>query len=80
MVPLVRGDRAGLVYAMNIADRYVVSTLMEPIRLDLNLTDSGIAMLTATALALFYVTIRIPYPHWPTGPIDVTCPPKDPSF
>lgn len=50
----------GLVYAMNIADRYVVSTLMEPIRLDLHLTDSGIAMLTGTALALFYVTIGIP--------------------
>lgn len=32
----------GLVYAMNIADRYVVSTLMEPIRLDLHLTDPAL--------------------------------------
>lgn len=50
----------GLVYAVNIADRYVVSTVMESIRLDLQLTDSGIALLTGTALALFYVTIGIP--------------------
>jgi len=48
------------VYAVNIADRYVVSTVMEPIRLDLHLTDSGIAILTGVSLALFYVTIGIP--------------------
>jgi predicted MFS family arabinose efflux permease len=48
------------VYAVNIADRYVVSTVMEPIRLDLHLTDSGIAVLTGVSLALFYVTIGIP--------------------
>lgn len=50
----------GLVYAVNIADRYVVSTVLESIRLDLHLTDSGIALVTGTALALFYVTIGIP--------------------
>jgi MFS family permease len=49
-----------LVYAVNIADRYVVSTVMESIRLDLHLTDSGIAVLTGVSLALFYVTIGIP--------------------
>jgi predicted MFS family arabinose efflux permease len=49
-----------LVYALNIADRYVVSTVMESIRLDLHLTDSGIAVLTGVSLALFYVTIGIP--------------------
>ena len=40
------------VYALSIADRYVISTLLEPIRLELQLTDSGIAFLTGTALAL----------------------------
>ena len=50
----------GLVYAVNIADRYVVSTVMESIRLDLHLTDSGIAVLTGVSLALFYVTIGLP--------------------
>jgi MFS family permease len=49
-----------LVYAMNIADRYVITTVMESIRLDLHLTDSGVALLTGVALALFYVTIGIP--------------------
>ncbi|MEI8256831.1 MAG: MFS transporter, partial [Deltaproteobacteria bacterium] len=49
-----------LVYAMNIADRFVVSTLLEPIRLDLHLSDASVALITGTALALFYVTVGIP--------------------
>ena len=49
-----------LVYALNIADRFSISTLIEPIRLELHLSDSGIAFLTGVALALFYVTAGIP--------------------
>jgi predicted MFS family arabinose efflux permease len=49
-----------LVYAINIADRYVVSTVLESIRKDLHLTDTGVAFLTGTALALFYVTVSLP--------------------
>jgi len=49
-----------LIYAINIADRYVVSTVLEPIRLDLHLDDAGVAMLTSWPLALFYVTCGIP--------------------
>jgi predicted MFS family arabinose efflux permease len=49
-----------LVYAISIADRYVVTTVMEPMRLDLRLSDSGIAFLTGPPLALFYVTLGIP--------------------
>ena len=45
-----------LVYALNIADRYVVSTVLESIRLDLNLSDSAIGFLTGVALALFVRT------------------------
>jgi MFS family permease len=52
------------VYAINIADRFSISTLIEPIRLELKLTDSGIAFLTGVALALFYVTIGIPLAVW----------------
>jgi MFS family permease len=48
------------VYAMNIADRFSISTLLEPIRQELRLSDSGIAFLTGFALALFYVTVGIP--------------------
>ena len=42
-----------LAYTINIADRYVMSTVLEPIRLELNLTDSGVAFLTGVSLALF---------------------------
>jgi predicted MFS family arabinose efflux permease len=49
-----------VVYALNIADRFSISTLIEPIRLELRLSDSGIGFLTGVALALFYVTLGIP--------------------
>lgn len=47
-------------YALNIADRFSISTLIEPIRQELRLSDSGVAFLTGVALALFYVTVGIP--------------------
>jgi MFS family permease len=49
-----------VIYAINIADRYVVSTVLEPIRIDLHLTDAGVAFLTGVPLALFYVTFGLP--------------------
>ena len=49
-----------VVYALNIADRFSISTLIEPIRLELQLSDSGIGFLTGVALAIFYVTVGIP--------------------
>ncbi len=48
------------VYALSIADRYVMSTLIEPIKADLHLSDSAIGFLTGVALALFYVTAGLP--------------------
>jgi MFS family permease len=48
------------VYALNIADRFSIATLLEPIRRELQLSDSGIAFLTGFALAMFYVTVGIP--------------------
>ena len=32
-----------LAYTINIADRYVMSTVLEPIRLELKLSDGGVA-------------------------------------
>jgi|SRR5579862_6615684 len=49
-----------LVYTLSIADRYVVSTVLDPIRIDLHLTDSQVAWLTAVPLALFYVALGFP--------------------
>ena len=37
-----------VVYALNIADRFSISTVIEPIRLELHLSDSGVAFLTGT--------------------------------
>ncbi len=48
------------VYALNIADRFSISTLIEPIRQELKLSDGGVAALTGVALGVFYVTIGIP--------------------
>jgi MFS family permease len=48
------------VYTLSIADRYVISTVLEPIRLELQLSDSGIGFLTGVSLALFYVFFGFP--------------------
>ena len=48
------------VYSLSIADRYVISTVLEPIRIELSLTDSGVGFLTGVSLALFYVAFGLP--------------------
>jgi predicted MFS family arabinose efflux permease len=48
------------VYLLNVADRFVVSTLIEPIKADLHLSDASVAFLTGVALAIFYVTAGLP--------------------
>ncbi len=49
-----------LVYTLSIADRYVVSTVLDAIKADLHLTDNGVALLTAWPLAIFYVFLGFP--------------------
>src|ERR1700737_3683176 len=49
-----------LVYTLSIADRYVVSTVLDPIRIELHLTDRGVAILTGFAFGLFYVVLGFP--------------------
>src|ERR1700722_18617348 len=49
-----------LVYAVNIADRFVVSALIEPIKQELHLSDTAIGFLTGTALAIFYTGMGLP--------------------
>lgn len=49
-----------MVYAINIADRYVASTVLEPIRREFHLSDFAVALMTGGLLALFYVSISIP--------------------
>jgi predicted MFS family arabinose efflux permease len=49
-----------VVYTSNIADRFVISTLIEPIRLEFRLSDSAVGFLTGTALAIFYTGMGLP--------------------
>lgn len=49
-----------VVYTLNFLDRQIVSILAEPIRKDLNLTDTQLGMLGGIAFALFYTTFGIP--------------------
>src|ERR1700733_2066983 len=53
-------DMLALVYALNIADRFVMSTLIEPIKAELQLSDSAMGFLTGVALAVFYVSAGLP--------------------
>ncbi|MFC4256221.1 MFS transporter [Altererythrobacter xixiisoli] len=49
-----------LVYAVNVADRFVVSTLIEPIKAAFGLTDAAVGFLTGVAFALCYAFASLP--------------------
>lgn len=48
------------VYVSNNMDRYVIGILAEPIRLDLNLSDTQLGLLTGLVFALFYTVFGLP--------------------
>ena len=47
-------------YIINFIDRQVINILAEPIKRDLNLSDSQIGMLTGLSFAVFYTAFGIP--------------------
>ncbi len=49
-----------VVYTFNFIDRQILSILIEPIKLELGLSDTQMGMLTGFAFALFYATLGIP--------------------
>ena len=49
-----------VVYTLSICDRYSISTVLEPIRRELHLSDANIAFLTGVSLAIFYVIFGFP--------------------
>ena len=53
-----------VVYTFNFIDRQILSILLEAIKLDLNLTDTQLGLLTGFAFALFYATLGIPIARW----------------
>jgi predicted MFS family arabinose efflux permease len=49
-----------VVYTLSICDRYSISSVLEPIRKELHLSDANIAFLTGVSLAIFYVVFGFP--------------------
>ncbi|WP_439567422.1 spinster family MFS transporter [Sphingopyxis sp.] len=49
-----------IVYAFNMLDRQIVTILVEPMKVDLNLADWQIGMISGLAFALFYTLLGIP--------------------
>ena len=49
-----------LVYVFNFIDRQVLVILQEPIKKELHLSDTQLALLSGFAFAIFYVTLGIP--------------------
>lgn len=50
-----------VVCALAYMDRFVLSVLVEPIKLDLDLSDTQVGLLTGLAFALFYALFGIPF-------------------
>ena len=49
-----------LAYICSFVDRYILGLLVEPIKADLELTDTQIGLLLGPAFALFYTTMGLP--------------------
>jgi predicted MFS family arabinose efflux permease len=48
------------IYALNVADRMMMSTLIEPIKADFHLSDAGVGFLTGVPLAVTFVAAGVP--------------------
>jgi len=53
-----------IVYALNFVDRQILVILQESIKLDMELSDSQLGLLTGFAFAIFYVSVGIPIARW----------------
>ncbi len=53
-----------VVYVFNFVDRQLLVILQEPIKAELNLSDTQLGLLTGFAFALFYVICGIPIARW----------------
>lgn len=49
-----------LTYTFSVLDRYVMGILVEPIKRDLNVSDTMMGFLSGTIFGLFYATLAIP--------------------
>jgi len=53
-----------VVYAFHFVDRQVVMLLIEDIKIDMQLSDTQVGLLTGMAFAFFYSTLGIPIARW----------------
>jgi len=53
-----------LVYVLNFVDRQILSILAEPIRRELQFSDTALGLLTGPAFAVFYAVAGIPIARW----------------
>jgi predicted MFS family arabinose efflux permease len=49
-----------LTYTLNYLDRYLLTILLEPIKQDLDMSDTGMGFLIGPAFALFYTAMGVP--------------------
>jgi MFS family permease len=49
-----------MVYTLSIADRYCISTVLEPIRIEFGLNDTQVSLAAGIPLAIFYVVFGFP--------------------
>lgn len=57
-----------VVYIFNFLDRQIVTILAEPIKRDLDLSDTQLGLLTGLAFALFYAVLGVPIARWADRP------------
>lgn len=55
---------ATAVYTLNLVDRGLISLLLQPIKQDLQLSDTQLGFLTGIAFGLFYATLGLPLSRW----------------
>ncbi len=53
-----------LAYTCSFIDRQILSLLIEPIRRDLQINDTGIALLGGLAFSILYTTLGMPLARW----------------
>lgn len=52
------------VYALNLVDRALMGLLLQPIKQDLQLSDTQLGFVTGIAFGLFYATVGLPIARW----------------
>src|SRR5688572_28426651 len=63
------------VYTVNLLDRQLMGLLLQPIKEDLNLSDTQLGFVTGIAFGLFYATLGVPIGRWADrgNRVTITC-------